>query len=150
MEKKSVVILALALAFLALGGMIAVAEEAETQTDATAAETVETDGDIPVSIGGMTVFIDRETGELRQPTAKEARALAREMQKMFGSGLRATIAPEAIALKGGGVAVDLGLSQLDYSVATVDADGQVRFECLDSAHDAKAHVHNQIDSPEEK
>lgn len=150
MEKKFGIILVLALAFLALGGLMAVAEEAETQTDATAIEPVEADGDVPVSIGGMTVFIDRETGALRQPTAEEAAILAKEMRKMFGLGTRVAATPKQFASKGGGVAVDLGLSQLDYSVATVNADGQISFSCLDSANDAKDHVHNQVDSPEEK
>ncbi len=150
MEKRSGVSFALVLgvaAFLALGGVPTVADEADSQSDTNVVETVESEGDIPVSVAGLTVFIDRDTGQLRPPTAEEAAALAAALQSLFGTETLAP--PQEIALKGGGAAIDVGLSQLDFSVATVGADG-VEFKCLDSAHAAKQHVHNQVAATEEK
>lgn len=150
MESRSRVIFAMALgvaACLALGGVPALADEARTQEAAEVAETVAPAGEIPVSVAGMTVFIDAESGQLRPPTAEEAAALSAAMQSLFSGASLA--APREFALKDGGVAVDVGLSQLDFSVATVGADG-VEFNCLDSAHAAEEHVHNQTPTTEEK
>lgn len=150
MEKKAKVTIVLALcavASLAFGGVSAAADEADSQTGTTAVETAEAAGDIPVSVAGMTVFIDPETGQLRPPTAEEAAALAAAMQSLFSA--ESLEPPREIALKDGGVAIDVGLSQLDFSVATVGANG-VEFKCLDSAHAAEEHVHNQVPTTEER
>lgn len=126
-------------AIMVFGGLPAVADDVEPPSEL-AEDTPASD--IPVSVGGMTVWIDAETGQLRQPTAEEAAALSAAMHEMFRAPAAAAAAPAAgFALDGGGVGIDLGLSQLDFSVATVEADGTVAFKCLDSGHEAAAHVH---------
>lgn len=138
----------LALAVVALLGGVAVADE--TQTNAEPADGLKAGGDTPVSVAGMTVFIDEETGELRQPSAEEAAALSEAMRRMFAASAAPAAAQEERATETGGVALAVGPEQLNFSVATVAADGTVRFECLDSAHAAQAHVHGQVETPEER
>lgn len=139
----------LALALVALLGAPAVADE--TRDEVKVPERMKTDSGTPVSVAGMTVFIDEETGELRQPSPEEAAALAEAVRRMFeASAGSAAAAPEEQATKTGGVALAVGAEQLNFSVATVAADGTVRFECLDSAHAAEAHVHGQIETAEER
>jgi hypothetical protein len=151
MKKKSGAIFALALVLVAFGSLAAVADEEATPVGTEVPSTMEAEGVIPVPIAGMTVFIDEETGELRQPSAEEAAALAKAMQKMFGAsaGLAPAASAESVTATGG-VALEVGPDQLNFSVATVAADGTVRFECLDSAHAAEAHVHGPIETAEDK
>lgn len=150
MKKKVGVICAMVLALVAFGSLAAVADEAETRDGAEAAERIAPEGTMPVSVAGMTVFIDKETGELRQPSAEEAAALGQAMQRMMEASAGAAAAQEERATETGGVALAVGPEQLNFSVATVAADGTVRFECVDSAHAAEAHVHGQVETPEER
>ncbi len=148
MEKKSLTTFVLALAFvlsaiLVSGGTLAVAEESDSQA-------TEAARDIPVSVAGMTVFVDEESGELRLPTAEEAAVLAEAIERMFGPAARSAEPFETQSFAGGAVGVDLGLSQLAFSVATVGADGAIDHECARTAEDALAHIHPQIAPREEK
>lgn len=151
MRQKSGIIFALAIVLVAFGSFAAVADEEETQAGTEVPSTTEAGSDIPVSVAGMTVFIDEETGELRQPTPKEATALAEAMQKLLGASAGRSAAASAESITGtGGVALAVGPDQLNFSVATVSAEGTVSFSCLDSEHAARAHVHGQVENREER
>lgn len=127
------------IATFALGGAFAATDEAETQTpNGPATELADTARELPVSVAGMTVFIDPETGKFRAPTAEEAAALTVALQSNFAG--RQPRSFREIQLDNGGVAIDVGLSQLDFSVATIGPDG-IEYDCLDSAHAAHGHVH---------
>jgi hypothetical protein len=102
-------------------------------------------------VGGMTVFIDEETGEFRQPTAEEAAVLSAAMQRVFSSVAKSaasSAAPQAFA--GGAKGVRLGLNQMAFSVATVGTHGKITQECAHGPEQAKTHLHNHVAMPEEK
>ena len=81
---------------------------------------------------GMVVVRDAQTGELRAPTADEARALlgnATLQRKAPGQHVE-TVGP------GGSRKVQLGRSALVYSVATRDATGKLQEQCVSGEHAA--------------
>jgi len=87
---------------------------------------------------GMVVVRDPQTGELRAPTADEARALHSKstLQRKAPSQHVETVGA------GGSRKVQLGKSGLVYSVATRGADGTLAEQCVsgeDAAHSALAH-----------
>ena len=110
------------------------------------------DADSPAPVAGMTVFIDEETGEFRAPSAAEAAELAAAMQSMLTPGARSAAAatPTEQTFADGTVGVDLGLSQLMFSVATIGADGKIARECAHGPDTAAAHLHNHVPALEEK
>lgn len=73
------------------------------------------------------VVRDAETGQLRAPTAEEAKALNASRGKAARSSLAA--APEPRTLANGAVAMDLDESTMVFSVARRNADGTIsRFD----------------------
>lgn len=50
----------------------------------------------------------------------------------------------------GTVGVNLGLSQMMFSVATIGADGRIARECAHGPDQAAAHLHNHVPAQEEK
>jgi hypothetical protein len=73
-----------------------------------------------VTVAGQQVHIDPVTGQLRQPTAEEAAALAAALERQFGQRLgTVTFA----AIPGGGVAARLDESFMDALIVTKNADG---------------------------
>lgn len=89
---------------------------------------------------GMRVAIDAATGLPRALTAKEAAEL-----DALGAKSRETARAPAVrtfTARGGAVGADLGESHMVYSVATVDADGKLRMECVTGADHADAAVHD--------
>ena len=74
------------------------------------------------------VVRDAETGQLRAPTAEEAKALGAARGKSARSAL-AVAAPEARTLANGAVAMDLDDSTMVFAVARRNADGTIsRFD----------------------
>ena len=74
------------------------------------------------------VVRDAETGQLRAPTAEEAKSLGAARGKSARSAL-AVAAPEPRTLANGAVAMDLDESTMVYSVARRNADGTIsRFD----------------------
>jgi len=152
MKKKSGVVVSLALAgmaFLVLGATLAVAGESESHASAKAVQPAEAEGDAPVSVAGMTVFIDKETGQLRQPTAEEAAVLSAAVQRLFG-GQRARTTHKQVTHKSGAIGAKLGLEHLAFSVATLGADGELAYDCASSPEAAHTRIHDHAGTPEEK
>ena len=84
----------------------------------------------------MVVVRDAQTGELRAPTADEARALhgsATLQRKAPGQHVE-TVGP------GGSRKVHLGKSALVYSVVTKNADGTLAEHCVSGEHAAHAAI----------
>ena len=79
---------------------------------------------------GLRAFLDPQTGELRQPTAEEARALSRASREAFAlavDSLQAVVHPDGM------ISVDLGdLFQQDL-VAVKGPDGSISMRCLPRA-----------------
>ncbi len=70
---------------------------------------------------GMTAFRDPDTGELREPTADEAAALA-------GQNVQEASVPEPIVSAQGISGLRLGDDQMTFTVATRNSDGTVSIQ----------------------
>jgi hypothetical protein len=77
---------------------------------------------------GMRVYIDPQTGQLREPTAEEAAALTAAIEA--DRGIAAMDEPQAITGTGGVVGVRLNASSESYSLATRNADGTIAMACV--------------------
>jgi hypothetical protein len=89
---------------------------------------------------GMRIAIDAATGLPRALTAKEAAEL-----DALAAKSRATARAPAVrtfTARGGAIGANLDESHMVYSVATVDADGKLRMECVTGADHADAAVHD--------
>jgi hypothetical protein len=83
--------------------------------------------------GGLRVFIDPKTGEIREPTPEEEQALTPRTAPRRRTPLR--LAPEAaplteIAGPGGAVGVVLNESFMMNSIVRKNLDGTLSFECI--------------------
>lgn len=114
---------------LALGLVGAPALMAEETSAQPAQELV-----VELPFGGMTVAIDPTTGKLRQPTPAQARELARQMAAFFGK--HASEPAQVFQHKSGMLSAVLSPEDMDFTVVTVDAEGKVRFQCVDSVEKA--------------
>lgn len=148
MKKPLIVNLLMAMALVAfaagIAGIAAAAEpaagEAETAVPE-AAPPVATEGYAAVEFAGVQVFVDRRTGEIRQPTAAEARQIATELENRFGverSAGKAVSAPAIQRLENGGKMVQLDPSLLSHEMVRIDADGNIVHACVDGADEAAA------------
>jgi hypothetical protein len=85
----------------------------------------------PMTIFGVQVFIDPETGLMRTPTPEEAAALAKEMQRQFGGPAAQTKGQMAqVKRADGSVMMEVGPDLMNFSVAHVLPDGTVTFDCV--------------------
>ena len=84
----------------------------------------------PAGSANMVVTKDPETGELRPATAEEREKLL---------GRRPLAAPErkVVTLPDGTVMVELGEEDMDYAVATRNADGSISEGCVHGKEAAK-------------
>lgn len=82
-----------------------------------------------VTSGGWRAFRDPSTGKLREPTAEEARALAREMARQKA----APVAFEVLVHPDGTKSVDLKGAFAMSLVARRRPDGSISYECLPAA-----------------
>ena len=126
MQKLPVRSLVLALLALLVVAVPALAEEPAAEETTTAA----------VQFSGMQLHLDPETGQMRAPSAEEARQLAKVMHQRFGRHLT-THAPSPD--KNGDLQVVLGLEHFNFTVLSLDAEGEPVTHChddLESATDA--------------
>ncbi len=103
-----------------------------TAEETTAPAVQELEVELPFA--GMTVAIDPATGKLRPPTPAQARELARQMAAHFGK--HASEPTRVFQHKSGMLSAVLSPEEMDFTVATVDAEGKVRFQCVDSVEKA--------------
>lgn len=83
---------------------------------------------------GMQVAIDPVTGQLRQPTAAEAKALSDAFRSMMGrSGLTEG---EIVQSADGTMIVTAGPEFLNYWLATVDGNGSLAQVCVEGQENA--------------
>lgn len=91
------------------------------------------------------IFLDPVTGEAREPTPEEIRALQAEAKTASAQAAKrrassAAPAPREMVNADGAVGVDATDEQASFSVAHVHADGTVSHSCVDGAHSAKLAV----------
>lgn len=118
--------LAALLALTAAGAPAAGAEE----TRPTTAVDPQSEITVELPFAGMTVAVDPATGKLRQPTPAQARELAKAMMAHFGKHAAEPV--RVLQHRDGMLSAVLSPADMDFSVATVDADGKLGFQCVDS------------------
>lgn len=124
-----------ALVALALAGAPAlVAAETPAATKAETLEDASRDLEVELPFGGMTVAIDPATGKLRPPTPAQARELAKQMAAHFGKHAGQPV--RVLQHRNGMLSAVLSPENMDFSVATVDENGKLRFQCVDSVEKA--------------
>lgn len=143
---RSLIGLALLVALVA--PPVSAAEEAAEAAAPAVANSIEAGPvSLPVSVAGMQVAIDPETGRLRQPTPAEAKALAAAFQQAFAPN---RIARKAVVQKdaNGMLTAEVDFSLLDQYVVEVQADGTLVTRCVNGSS-ATAHAHDHA-APEVK
>jgi len=115
-----------------LGAAVAASQESSAEAVSEADSTQDEDQTIPVSIGGMQVSVDPQTGELQPLSKAEAKALADQMRRMFPPKTidEATVRPD------GSLSVTVVPNVLRLSVARVQSDGKVSLDCTDDLESA--------------
>lgn len=88
-----------------------------------------------VSIGGVPVEIDSETGRLRKPTSKEVRQLRAALRQMFAS-TRTT--DGVVTLPDGTQTLVLDESYSVFSMAHIDGDGRLSTHCVVGSANAES------------
>ena len=109
---------------------------AETAPKPDKEKTPQTDAPVASGAGGVVVFVDPVTGQIRQPDAEEiGRLLAIE-------GAQVTVGAPLVekALPGGGVGVLLDSSFDSFMVVTKQPDGKVSMGCVTGEMKAKEAV----------
>lgn len=131
--------LALLLALVALPAWAA-DEGASTPAAEPAAPAVDQDGFLPVTVAGMQVSVDPETGRLRPPTAAEAKALAAAFQQAYGGAARLSKKTLVRRSGDGMLTAQVDFSLLDHYVAERLPDGTIVSRCV--AGPESVHVHD--------
>jgi hypothetical protein len=114
----------LVLAACAVATFVAAALPARAETPNEPAATAEQAQEPTVSVAGMNVAVDPETGHIRPLTPAEQRKLAAAMKKQFG-----VKAHQPVAHADGMLSTVVGTEFLSYSVGRLAADGSVEREC---------------------
>lgn len=130
MDRKLVFLLSL-VAVLAIGGTALAETPAASQTE------TDEEGYVAVPFAGMQVFVDKETGRMRPPTALEAQMLAAAMKKRFAHYRPS----QHFRYKNGNQSAVLGTDYLRFSVLEIGADGELETSCVkgpDQAHELVA------------
>ncbi|MEN9866499.1 MAG: hypothetical protein RL748_2089 [Pseudomonadota bacterium] len=116
----------------------------------TASLQLATDAPVTTSPAGMKVVRDATTGELRAPTAAEAKAmLEQDMAAIKANGkagvgmLTGTDAPQQKVVESGAVMLELAEDTMVYSVVKRAADGSLNMQCVTGADAAKKLLHSK-------
>lgn len=139
------VLMALVLLVALAASPVSATEEADAAAGPAVDEAPAAQFTLPVTVAGMQVAIDAETGRLRPPTPAEAKALADAFQQTFGGD---RLARKTIVRKDahGMLTAHVDLSLLDHYVAEVQADGTLATRCVSHSSET-GHSHA---APEEK
>ena len=98
----------------------------------------------PGTQSGMIVVRDRQTGQLRAPTAAESRALAPPPSAALRAQGQTLQQPSVVTHPGGSRQVRLGERSLVYSVVKRGADGKLVEQCVEGAAAAEKAVHAPV------
>lgn len=125
-------LIAAALVFLPAAVMTG-EETPKTETPATGEQAAK--DDTPRFQSGMRVWVDPKTGEIRQPTDEERKAVAERLSvdallNKSSAGLRVEKRPD------GSRFVDLQGRFMHMLVVTRAEDGTLKARCIDHSHDA--------------
>jgi len=87
-------------------------------------------------VQGVQAHIDPATGQLRQPSPSEVKALADAVRKVFATRMAQNA--QTIQHGDGSISLALGPDSLNIWVATVGPDGSIRQSCVEGANAAAA------------
>jgi hypothetical protein len=98
----------------------------------------------PAAAGGLVVFVDPATGQIRQPSPSEIGALTQGNAAQSGGSATEAAASEPVMIQGPGNAVGAVLddSSLSYMVVTKTAGGKLAMDCVDGEKAAKDRLKN--------
>lgn len=126
------------------------AETEEAVDDARSANETEAEAAEPtVGAAGMRVFRDPVTGKLRQPTAEERRAMARQLQGLLN---RSSEGLTPVSRPDGTVTLDLQGRFRNVSIARRADDGSIAVDCIadHAATEDGTHDHDHDRQSEEE
>jgi hypothetical protein len=83
----------------------------------------------------MRVFLDPETGQLREPNAEEMAELGRAARRVTSA---ATTEPQVFSLPGGGIGAEVPPELMSHSNVQLRQDGTVAYSCTKGAEEDKA------------
>lgn len=146
--------LVLAFALVLTGaGLATHAEEPQTADNPQTTEQASTQAEqqVPAALSGVQIFVDPETGQIRQPSPLEIQALRKATQQIFNQPLEHTALQAPTEHADGTLSMVLPLSYLNLSVVHVGEDGSLHSGCVDGLHKALTAVENpQPTQPEEE
>lgn len=87
-------------------------------------------------VQGVQAHVDPATGQLRQPSASEVKALADAVRALFAA--RSVQAAQVTEHPDGSISAALGPESLNVWVATIGADGALHQVCVEGAGAAGA------------
>lgn len=88
-----------------------------------------------VQVQGVQVHVDPATGQVRQPSAAEVKALADAVRALFGRSAQGVQVTEHAD---GSLSAKMGPESLNVWVATIGPDGSLRQTCVEGANAAGA------------
>jgi hypothetical protein len=88
-----------------------------------------------VQVQGVQVHVDPATGQVRQPSAAEVKALADAVRALFGRSAQGVQVTEHAD---GSLSARMGPESLNVWVATIGPDGSLRQTCVEGANAAGA------------
>lgn len=95
------------------------------------------------TVAGVTVQVDPRTGRLRPPTNQQKQALAAAFRQQFSQP-----SPQAAFSHGNGMlSIVVGQSQLNFSVAQVNPQGEVEVSCLTGLEETAMRLEDGTASP---
>jgi hypothetical protein len=125
--RKGTFVLITATALLALGvGAVVLADNSAKPAPASK--------EVTVPVAGVMVSVDPQTGQIRQPSPEEIKALTEGLQKQFGSPTPVKV----VEYPNGMVSVELPDDYMQYTVLQVNPDGTRTVECVTGATAADA------------
>ncbi len=113
-----------------------VADNADTPQQATPHH------DVSVDVAGVTVFVDPETGRLRQPTADQAQALASALRRHF-TGMDKSITSPKFERRGDGTLMYRSAPEfMNYTIGLASPNGDTTTTCAPNLEQATAVLEN--------
>lgn len=123
---------------LAAGGAALASETTQKVVPEEPAATLKLpDSAYALSDAVMRVFLDPETGQLREPNAEEMAELGRVARRVTSA---ATTEPRVFALPGGGIGAEVPPELMSYSNVQLRQDGTLGYSCTKGAEDDEAIV----------
>lgn len=106
-------------------------------------EVLETDGDLKVTVAGQVVSIDPTTGRLRQPTPQQRQSLLETLRKIGDPPAE----PVVVTHPNGMLSVEVPESYEEATIARLNPDGSLSFDCVYPDGIAKALAQTPVPAP---